>query len=55
MSEQQGSVGGAPNFALTKVNTFAQTPNLSAFIGHVPFEEGPKVGQGMGTVGIGGT
>jgi len=37
MRVQHGRVGGDPTLTLTKFNTLAHTPNLTASIGHVPF------------------
>lgn len=46
---QHGRVGGDPNLTLTKFNTLAHTPNLSASIGHAPFWQGT---DGSGITGM---
>ncbi|KAK8703224.1 hypothetical protein V6N13_021549 [Hibiscus sabdariffa] len=49
-SEQHGITGGEPTVALTKLSTFAHTPNLRASLGHLPRADGVGVGFGFGLV-----
>ncbi|KAL4362027.1 hypothetical protein GQ457_04G037370 [Hibiscus cannabinus] len=47
-SEQHGITGGEPTVTLTKLSTFAHTPNLRASLGHLPRADGVGVGVGFG-------
>ncbi|KAK8478573.1 hypothetical protein V6N13_070473 [Hibiscus sabdariffa] len=47
-SEQHGITGDEPTTTLTKLSTFAHTPNLRASLGHLPRADGVGVGVGFG-------
>ena len=54
---QHGSAGTLPASPLTRPSTLTHTPNLSAFTGHLPLDDGGGVegGGGGGTAGgVGG-